>query len=100
MENEQITVPLLDLYSFLHTAIGYAIGRQSYITSVVPQQVRTYWRYLTPDMRRTITRNLQSDVDFYDRGERKMGMDCDDREWRALLAWCQNEVLKDSTEAP
>lgn len=98
--NETIPIPLDDLYSFLHTAIGYALGRRSYITGVVCDQVRMYWKYLNPDMRATITRNLARDIEYYDRSGSLVGMDMDDKGWRSLLKWCQSQLVSEATPAP
>lgn len=76
-----------DLFSFLHCSINYALGRRSYITGVVAEQVRDYWKYLSPDQRSVLTRNLGSDIANYDRTERKLGDECDDIGWRNLHDW-------------
>lgn len=91
---ENVPVTHEDLYGFLHCSLQYAVGRRTYITGVVADQVRRYWQHLTAAQRQVLTRNLQSDVDYYDRAEKRMGDACDDQGWRQLLAWMHNNQLE------
>ena len=81
-----------DLYSFLHCAVQYAVGRRSYITSTVADQVRRYWHHLDINEQRTLTRNLRADLEVYARAEKLAGDACDDQSWRDLLEWCEAKV--------
>lgn len=83
-----------DLYSFLHCSLQYAVGRRTYITGVVADQVRRYWQHLTPSQRGTLLRNFQSDVEYHDRIERPLGDACDEQGWRELLTFMQNNLLE------
>ena len=87
-----IGIPQEDLYSFLHCAINYALGRRTYITSVVVSQVRRYWDNLTTGQRETLTRNLKADIDGYNRSGALIGDQRDDADWRKLLGWMLDRV--------
>lgn len=83
-----------ELGTLLHCAIGYAFGRKTYMTTLVPELVRRYWSHLHTGAQATLHRNLKSDIDVYDRTERKIGDDCDDRSWRYLLEWMEEQQTK------
>jgi len=83
------TVSNSDLYTMLHCAIGYAFGRRTYITGLVSDTVQRYWPALSNDQRHTLTNNLRSDIADYDRAERLIGDQCDDRGWRNLIVFME-----------
>lgn len=85
-----------DLYTMLHCTIGYALGRKTYITSLVPEIVKTYWQHLPIGVQDTLLRNLSSDIAVYDRSHRKIGDDCDDRSWRELQQWMRERVAPET----
>lgn len=81
-----------DLFSFLHCAINYALGRRTYITETVAGQVRCYWHHLTEGQKQTLTRNLKSDIAAYDLARKPIGDACDDTGWRSLLKWMEKSM--------
>ncbi len=87
-----VAVSYEDLVTFLHCSVQYAVGRRSYITSTVCDQVRRYWHHLDISEQRTLARNLRTDLERYARAERLAGDACDDLEWRNLLEWCEAKL--------
>lgn len=83
-----------NLGTLLHCAIGYAFGRKTYMTALVPALVRQYWPHLTSLAQATLHRNLKSDIEWYDRTERKIGDDVDDHSWRVLALWMQEQLAQ------
>ena len=83
------TVSNSDLYTMVHCAINYALGRRTYITGLVADTVRRYWAALSDDQRTTLTKNLRTDVGAYDLAGRSIGDQCDDRGWRNLLVFME-----------
>ena len=89
-QGTEATVSNSDIYSLLHCAIGYALGRQTYITLEVSDVVQRYWPALSDNQRHTLTKNLRQDIGAYDLTGRTIGDQCDDRGWRNLLKFMED----------
>jgi hypothetical protein len=76
-----------DLFSMLVGQVRYSVGRQSYIVGVACDQVRRYWRHLSPDERVVVERSVTDELARYERMGQTCGMEMDHRQWVALAAW-------------
>lgn len=88
-QGSDATVSNSDLYTLVHCAINYALGRRTYITELVANTVRRYWSALSNDQRNTLIKNLRADIGAYDLAGRTIGDQCDDRGWRNLLVFME-----------
>lgn len=77
--------------------VRYALGRRSYIVSWTIQEVQRLWPKLPEKVRAVIVRDVADDIALTERVDRKVGMDSDDRAWRAFLAWMENATKGDDT---
>ena len=85
------TVSPEDLALLFHCALGYAVGRRTYITHSVPAMLRSYWPWLSHDARITLERNLRSDVEY--RMPNDLGDACDIKNWFSLLEWMSAQLV-------
>jgi len=91
---EGVVISESDLFTFVHCSVGYALGRRSYMTELVPQLVRRYWSALPEGTRIILERNLRSDIAAYGSINGGLGDDCDAASWRNLLAWMSEQLIK------
>ena len=70
-------------------AVRYALGRQSYIVSVVAEYVACKRKELSECCVNILIRDIEESIDLYHRNGLSCGMTCDERTWLNLL-----EVLK------
>lgn len=70
-------------------AVRYALGRMSYMVSVVCGYVAGKHRELSPECIAIIVRDIEEDIELSHKMGRTCGMECDEREWLRLL-----ELLK------
>lgn len=75
-------------------AVRYAIGRATYVVGQTCEMVRAVWKDLDEHTRPIILRDLQESADRDSRvGWDVLGMDCDRREWLALLDWIKAQEV-------
>lgn len=74
-------------------AVRYALGRMSYIVSIVCEYVASKHRELSPECIAIIVRDIEEDIELSHKMGRMCGMECDEREWLRLL-----ELLKTRVE--
>lgn len=71
-------------------AFRYALGRMTYITSIVPEFIKKNINdILTKDIERMIT-----EIDEYGQFENGLGMECDKKSWLDLRAFLVKELEK------
>lgn len=74
-------------------AVRYALGRMSYMVSVVCEYVASKHRELSPGCLNIIIRDIEEEIEMCHKIGRTCGMECDEREWLRLL-----ETLKKKEE--
>ena len=72
--------------SILICAVRYALGRQSYIVGEVAQYVFYKRKNLSVECINIIVRDIEEEMERYHAAGQKLGMDCDEKIWRVLLA--------------
>ena len=90
-----ISVAPGDLGTMLICSLRYAIGRRSYMPSLIAERIRTYWNHLSEKDREVLYRDLSGEIRAADSASPGnysggLGMDCDERTWRDLLAWMKD----------
>ena len=66
-------------------AVRYALGRMSYVVSVVCGYVAGKHRELSPECLNIIIRDIEEEIEMCHKIGRTCGMECDEREWLWLL---------------
>lgn len=66
-------------------AVRYALGRMSYMVSIVCEYVASKHRELSPECIAIIVRDIEEDIELSHKMGRMCGMECDEREWLRLL---------------
>lgn len=75
----------VDLEMMLLSALRYALGRRSYITSATAEWVRRYWNQLSPAFQGFIIRDLREELERYERMGMTLGEQVDHDGWVKLL---------------
>lgn len=66
-------------------AVRYALGRMSYMVSIVCEYVASKHRELSPECLNIIIRDIEEEIEIYHNIGRTCGMECDERTWLRLL---------------
>jgi hypothetical protein len=66
-------------------AVRYALGRMSYMVSVVCGYVAIKHRELSQECIAIIVRDIEEEIEMCHKIGRTCGMECDEREWLRLL---------------
>lgn len=66
-------------------AVRYAIGRMSYMVSVVCGYVESKCNELSTNCINIIIRDIEEGIEMYHRIGKTCGMECDEKEWLRLL---------------
>lgn len=74
-------------------AVRYALGRMSYMVSIVCEYVASKHRELSEHCIDIIIRDIEEEIEMCHKIGRTCGMECDEREWLRLL-----ETLKKKEE--
>ena len=74
-------------------AVRYALGRMTYIVSVVCEYVEAKKDELSEQCKAIIVRDIQEEYDFCHRLGKTLGMEYDEQNWMCLL-----EILKGGAE--
>lgn len=72
--------------SILICAVRYALGRMSYIVGEVANYVFFKRKTLSVECINIIIRDIEEEMERYNASGQKLGMHCDEKIWRALLA--------------
>lgn len=87
----------LDLGTLLVCSQRYALGRMSYMPTLIAGLIRKHWHDLETGSCDTLRRDLREAIVDADAGHRSLGMFCDDRVWRGLLRWMELWAERDVT---
>lgn len=71
-------------------AVRYALGRMSYIVSIVCEYVKAKKDELSDECKKIIVRDIKDEYQFYHRQGKTLGMECDEADWIILariLEW-------------
>lgn len=79
------------------SALRYAMGRHTYITSLTSDFIRRHWKSINPQNQYNIHRDLKEFLE-HDTDTSTINM-IDHEAWQNLLAWIKNE-RKDSSWQP
>ena len=74
-----------DVGLLLICSLRYALGRSSYVTSAIAEIVEKNWLGLSVSDKEVILRDIREALAEAEKAGRKLGMDMDDRMWRALV---------------
>lgn len=66
-------------------AVRYALGRQSYIVSVVCGYVADKRKTLSQNCLNVIIRDIEDELERFHEAGQTLGMECDERDWKKLL---------------
>lgn len=71
---------------FVWTGVRYALGRMSYVVSMVTEEVVRLWPELTKSTKEIIQRDVE---DGFAKGGNYLGMDMDKKQWETVRALWQ-----------
>jgi hypothetical protein len=93
-------VPIGDFWTLLLQSARYCMGRTSYAVGECCDHVRLYSRHLLTWQVQQIADEVERQLRAAEKDGRALGMDCDHRDWTALVEWCRMEVARRGKEEP
>lgn len=69
----------------LMCAVRYALGRMSYIVSVVCDYIKVKHKNLSQYCINIIIRDIEEELERYHNSGHTLGMECDEKQWVQLL---------------
>lgn len=80
-------------------AVRYAMGRMTYMPTIVINYVKEHWADLQPGMQDIILRDVSEELEHEDRSSGWLGNACDVQNWKYFHLWMKERMRFDRGEA-
>lgn len=91
MNNNQVTISIIELQSLAIQSFRYCLGRMTYVVNDCDEFIRKYWQDFSPATRFNIQSGLQIALKDHESGLQKIGMQCDYETWKGLYDWINEQ---------
>lgn len=91
-EEKECTITDPQLGIIATCAIRYAMGRKTYMPSLVIDFVKRNWKEFTNKDKTLFLRDVEAELRHFEGMDEKMGMDYDHQGWVNFKEWMENEL--------